>query len=569
LPFLLPVYYSRVSKADGEGKKVMEDKEQKKRQGWILAFVILMISAGVLMMLMGIMREWKSDNDEYDSRLMENVSAVDQNLSVELQDFKQEIRFFACTRESKAAEREYESNGDITPVLEYIRASSFMVKEPVAGVLMVKGEEIVACSICGKSCRYTFSRTQKQDVFLAEDEDGQCTLAIGCQDEGDAYAYIVLLNLDRMYSRLVNPKIVKDCSLILYDRDNNLFLQSIRGRPYVVRADETKAVEKSRALAAVIELDRSEQASVLSYGGSGKGIISGYNANQYRMAAVPCEQSLNQYFTIAVAMDFGSSSHEMVKSLLLISLGLAFACSGVLVLYLTINSYRRRLQEAADSIRMMQLEQDARQLNEQLLIARMKNSTSQMQPHFLYNALGSIREIVLTNPRYAFDLIYDFTTHLRACIRYMSSDSLIPFSQELENIRAYVNIEKMRMGDKLQIEYEIEADDFEIVPLSIQPFVENAIRHGIFKRGRKGGQVTVKTERTGEGILISVRDTGVGFDYAAMRAEIAAGTRDSTGMENNVFRLETMMQARVTINSTVGEGTEILILLPQERKEEK
>ena len=84
---------------------------------------------------------------------------------------------------------------------------------------------------------------------------------------------------------------------------------------------------------------------------------------------------------------------------------------------------------------------------------RMKNCVSQMNPHFLYNALSSIREIVLTDPEFGADMLYDFTTHLRASIRALSNDGRIWFSQELENIRAYVNIEKMRFGDRLQVDY--------------------------------------------------------------------------------------------------------------------
>lgn len=79
-----------------------------------------------------------------------------------------------------------------------------------------------------------------------------------------------------------------------------------------------------------------------------------------------------------------------------------------------------------------------------------------MQPHFLYNALASIREIVLENPEYAADLIFDFTTHLRACIKSMASEEFTSFHQEIENIKAYVNIEKMRFGDKLQVQYDIQ-----------------------------------------------------------------------------------------------------------------
>jgi len=86
-------------------------------------------------------------------------------------------------------------------------------------------------------------------------------------------------------------------------------------------------------------------------------------------------------------------------------------------------------------------ERDMQELQEALKQMRMKNFISQMHPHFLYNALSSIREIVLTDPEYGADMLFDFTTHLRASIRAISNDDKIWFSQELENIKAYVNIE--------------------------------------------------------------------------------------------------------------------------------
>ena len=154
---------------------------------------------------------------------------------------------------------------------------------------------------------------------------------------------------------------------------------------------------------------------------------------------------------------------------------------------------------------------------------------AQMQPHFLYNALSSIRQIVYEDPEYAGKLISDFTVHLRATIRSMSNDRMVPFSEELRNTKAYVNIEKVRLGDKLTVQYDIQAKDFDIIPLSIQPLVENAIRHGIFHKPG-GGCVTLKSYETQEAWIIQVIDDGVGFDKAAVMQEVKDGVRDSTGL---------------------------------------
>ncbi len=209
-----------------------------------------------------------------------------------------------------------------------------------------------------------------------------------------------------------------------------------------------------------------------------------------------------------------------------------------------------------------QLEQKLEVTRQQLEQSRLKNSSSQMQPHFLYNALASIREIVLDDPEYASDLIYDFTTHLRACIRSMANDNLVPFSQELENIKAYVNIEKMRFGKKLSIEYNCPETEFDIIPLSIQPLVENAIRHGVYERGTDGGTVKVSSCQEGNTFVVRVEDNGIGFDFETTMNEVKTGKRDSTGLFNLIYRLETLLNAHVEVESQIGIGTKITVTIP-------
>lgn len=215
------------------------------------------------------------------------------------------------------------------------------------------------------------------------------------------------------------------------------------------------------------------------------------------------------------------------------------------------------------------IRQEMQRLEQKLKIARIKNSASQMQPHFLYNTLASIREIVLEDPQYASDLICDFTIYLRACVRTMQNDTLVTISQEIDNIRAYVNIEKMRMGERLHVIYDLQSEEFEIVPLTLQPLVENAIRHGVYRRGRAGGTVRVKTETLTEYHRIIIEDDGVGFDYQKVRNEVESGERDSTGLDNVILRLTKQLRAEVVISSEVGAGTKITICVPRERRRDE
>lgn len=212
------------------------------------------------------------------------------------------------------------------------------------------------------------------------------------------------------------------------------------------------------------------------------------------------------------------------------------------------------------------IRQEVEQLEHKLENARIRNSVSQMQPHFLYNALSSIREVMLMNQKYASELMYDFTIYLRACIRTMQSGEPITIQQEMENIRAYANIEKMRMGNRLEIVYDLQSEEFKVPPLSIQPIVENSIRHGIYKKGKEGGTVTIKTYTLGEYNKIEIMDDGVGFDYEKIRNEVAEGKRESIGLDNIMFRLKKHYNAKVVINSKINVGTQVCIWIPRRRE---
>lgn len=221
-----------------------------------------------------------------------------------------------------------------------------------------------------------------------------------------------------------------------------------------------------------------------------------------------------------------------------------------------------------DLTQQQRKELELEKLEKELQLSRISNFTSQMQPHFLYNALGSIQEVMLEDPEYASDLLGDFTVHLRSCIRAMSADKPLPFAQELSNIKAYVSIEKMRFGEKLRIIYDIQTDSFDILPLSVQPLVENAIRHGIYGRGPTGGTVKVSTRETPDAWVIEVEDDGVGFDIEKTQKDFEDG-KDHTGLKNITFRLSSVMGGSVDIRSEKGKGTKAVIRLPRERSSDE
>ena len=190
---------------------------------------------------------------------------------------------------------------------------------------------------------------------------------------------------------------------------------------------------------------------------------------------------------------------------------------------------------------------------------RIKIMMSQIQPHFLYNTLSSIQALCLADPEKAFDVTEKLGTYLRQNIDSLDQPQLIPFEKELEHTRVYSEIEMIRFPS-IRIEYDTRDTDFSIPALTVQPLVENAIRHGI--RGVENGIVCVSSKKAGDFYEIMISDNGRGFDVQA--AENASGTH--IGLHNVKERIEEMCGGTLTIESITGAGTTITIRIPTDKE---
>ena len=151
------------------------------------------------------------------------------------------------------------------------------------------------------------------------------------------------------------------------------------------------------------------------------------------------------------------------------------------------------------------------QQHQELANMRIRILLSQIQPHFLFNALTAIRQLCDTDPRQAKKSILEFSRFLRINMEGLTAEQPIPFDRELEHVHNYVALEKQRFGERLNVHYDINKHDFLIPALTLQPIVENAIRHGIMKK-EEGGTIRIRTDETKRYIYILVADDGVGFD---------------------------------------------------------
>ena len=184
--------------------------------------------------------------------------------------------------------------------------------------------------------------------------------------------------------------------------------------------------------------------------------------------------------------------------------------------------------------------------------AEIKLMMSQIRPHFIYNALSSISTLITIDPNKAQEGLDAFTDYLRANLSSLGDTGLILVDDELRHIEAYLSLEKMRFGDRLQIAYDIQSKGFMVPPLSIQPIVENAVKHGVLKK-IEGGLVSVSTREEEIGYIVEISDNGVGFDVNSVHKD---GTQH-VGLYNVEYRIQTMAEGSMKIESEINRGTKV------------
>ncbi len=200
-----------------------------------------------------------------------------------------------------------------------------------------------------------------------------------------------------------------------------------------------------------------------------------------------------------------------------------------------------------------QIDQFMRQQQE---IARQRASIMilQMRPHFIYNTMTSIYYLCEQDPRKAQQVTLDFTTYLRKNFTAIASEKTIPFSEELEHTRSYLAVEQVQFEDSLFVEYDIPHTRFSLPPLTLQPIVENAVKHGM-DPDSEPLHIFVRTRETDSGSVITVEDTGSGF-------EPTDDSEPHIALNNIRQRLEMMCRGKLTITPREGGGTVVKVTIP-------
>ena len=201
-------------------------------------------------------------------------------------------------------------------------------------------------------------------------------------------------------------------------------------------------------------------------------------------------------------------------------------------------------------------DQIERSMRQQKEIAQQRASIMmlQMRPHFICNTLMSIYYLCKENPEKAQQVTLDFTTYLRKNFTAIAKEDVIPFKEELEHTRAYLDVEKVRFENLLVVEMDTPHTAFCLPPLTLQPIVENAVKYGINpKRGPLS--LTIRTRRGPDGSEIIVEDSGPGFQPASSGDPHIA-------LENVRERLKMMCGGTLDISSNKDGGTIVTIFVP-------
>ena len=189
---------------------------------------------------------------------------------------------------------------------------------------------------------------------------------------------------------------------------------------------------------------------------------------------------------------------------------------------------------------------------------------TQIQPHFIYNNLNVVQFLCKKDPELAADAVAHLSAFLRSYIDAYDMDVCIPISEELEIINHYLFMQKLRYGEKLQVEMKVENDKFSVPPLAVETLVENAVRHGVAQRV-EGGKVSIHVYENEDDYLAEVGDNGEGFNSDELKIDDG---KNHVGLKNTNNRLQFMIDGYLEVISQVGMGCRAIVHVPKRKKDE-
>lgn len=187
------------------------------------------------------------------------------------------------------------------------------------------------------------------------------------------------------------------------------------------------------------------------------------------------------------------------------------------------------------------------------------NLAGQINCHFIFNALNTLKYSVITGKTDACSLIDDIAAYMQYRIRAVCGFEMVLFSEEIRNMKSYINLEQARFS-YVSAEYNLEDTDFTLPSMSVIFLVENAIHHGLLAKG-DGGKVHIGSYRDNLFHCIEVCDNGTGIgEYKGQYPE--SSNNGIGNLAALAMRIESMAEGRLLVESVPGEGTRAVIKIP-------
>ncbi len=225
------------------------------------------------------------------------------------------------------------------------------------------------------------------------------------------------------------------------------------------------------------------------------------------------------------------------------------------------------VQEAASLVSAQVELSLAAEQEERVAQAELRALRAQISPHFIYNALAAVAGDIHARPEEARDLLTDFAEFTRYLFR--DGRSYVTLGEEIEHVERYLRLERARFRDGLRVAVDVPVETRgAVVPaMSVQPLVENAVRHGVERQAGRG-QVSISARVIGGDVELRVSDDGIGIEPERLEA-VLAGAGGGIGVSNVDARLRATFGERyaLRIESNLGEGTTAVMSVPNLRGE--
>jgi len=187
---------------------------------------------------------------------------------------------------------------------------------------------------------------------------------------------------------------------------------------------------------------------------------------------------------------------------------------------------------------------------------------AQIKPHFLYNTLNTFVSISYFDMDKARSLLTDLSHYLRRSFDFKDLSQFVPLKNEIELAKAYVEIEKARFEERLEVVFEVPEDlEVNVPRLMLQPLIENAVIHGILPK-QEGGKIDVLVKQEAKQLVFKVKDNGIGMDTKKLLNILRQEKRNSVGIANIDSRLKKLYGKGLKIESSLGTGTEVTWYIP-------